>query len=631
MDDKFNEQQPTDQQLTTEEHQPQQQAERAGQWGRKEYVDPNAEVVWASERPVYEWQEGYTEETAPANTDLEKELFGEENRINRGIHFDKYKSINVSVKGSPENRRIMNSFKELALHPTILGNIERLKYDEPTPIQKHATPLLFAGYDVLGCAQTGSGKTAAFLVPILSRLLSKLSKAGAQNQPGARRAKAAPLALIILPTRELGIQMFDSARGLTYKSRLRPVVIYGGAEMKAQKEQLARGCDILIATPGRLIDAIERGLVSLLRVKYVVLDEADRILDMGFEPSIRQIMTATDMPKDESLLTALFSATFPSSVQVLARDFLKDDYVRIRVGRIGGTTSDILQKVVRVEQYDKEGTLIQLLLSQPPSRTMVFVDSKRKADNLDDVLYNKHFPCISLHGDRNQREREAAMDAFKAGRSPILITTSVASRGLDIKDVLHVINYDLCDDIDEYVHRIGRTARAGNPGLATTFYNEGNAALAPQLTKLLIECQQEVPEFLQSYVDEATTFDDPDFVEEDEEGGFQSRGFESSGPNMTAVTSWGGATKVEAEASSAFNGGGDNWGASSNAPAQASGGDSWGASANAPANAPTQTGGNNWSGSNKSAAQVGGDSWGTPTKAPAAKSGKDDWAAAANW
>jgi len=163
-----------------------------------------------------------------------------------------------------------------------------------------------------------------------------------------------------------------------------------------------------------------------------------------------------------------------------------------------------MQKILKLEDYEKEESLIRLLLSQPPSRTMVFVDSKRKADHLDDVLYNKHFPCISLHGDRNQREREAAMDAFKAGRSPILITTSVASRGLDIKDVLHVINYDLCNEIDEYVHRIGRTARAGNPGLATTFYSDSNLSIAPQLVKLLLECQQEVPEFLQEFVTEAT-------------------------------------------------------------------------------------------------------------------------------
>ncbi|KAG0057092.1 hypothetical protein BGZ89_001933 [Linnemannia elongata] len=572
----------------TKEQQQRPVPQTAGQWGVKEYVDPNAEGVRASERPVYEWKEDYTDETAPDNAELEHELFDDENRINAGIYFEKYKTISVRVKGGPENRRVMSDFKELALHPTILENIVKLDYKEPTPIQQHATPLLFAGYDILACAQTGSGKTAAFLTPILSKMLSKPSKTASQNQPGDRLAKATPLALIILPTRELGIQMYNAARTFAYKTRLRPVVIYGGYEMKYQKEQLARGCDILIATPGRLIDAMERGLVSLAKVKYVILDEADRILDMGFESSIRRIMTASDMSKDEDLQTALFSATFPSNVQVLARDFLKEDYIRIRVGRIGGTTTDIMQKVVKVEDYQKEETLINLLLSQTPSRTMIFVDSKRKADNLDDVLYNKDFPCISLHGDRSQREREAAMNAFKTGRSPILITTSVASRGLDIKDVLHIINYDLCEDIDEYVHRIGRTARAGNPGLATTFYTDNNNVIAPQLVKLLVECQQVVPDFLQVFMDESTTYEDVDFVEEDEGGGFRASGSGATNRESEPVR---GAADDQAQG---FTGG------DRDTPAKA---------------ATTSSGGD----------------WGTPDAKAPAKASQGDWAAAANW
>ncbi|KAF9317909.1 hypothetical protein BGZ91_005265 [Linnemannia elongata] len=181
-----------------------------------------------------------------------------------------------------------------------------------------------------------------------------------------------------------------------------------------------------------------------------------------------------------------------------------------------------MQKVIKVEEYHKEDTLEELLLSQPPSRTLIFVDTKRKADYLDDVLYNKHFPCISLHGDRSQRERELALEAFKAGRSPILIATAVAARGLDIKDVMHVINYDLSDDIDDYVHRIGRTARAGNPGLATTFYNDQNWAIAPQLVKLLIECQQEVPEFLQEFITDDVSYEN-DFVDPDQIDLLESR------------------------------------------------------------------------------------------------------------
>ncbi|GJJ72499.1 type IV protein arginine methyltransferase [Entomortierella parvispora] len=488
-----------------------------GRWGRKEYVDPNATVIWASERDVYEWLPEYTDESAPENKELEAQLFGEENRINTGINFKNYDSIAASVKNTPEDFHPMQKFTDLALHPTVAENIKRMKYNDPTPIQKNAIPLMLGGVDLLACAQTGSGKTAAFLVPILSRLLIKLMKRPrTERKPGERRQKASPLAVIILPTRELGIQIFDECRRLSYRSRLRPCVIYGGASINVQKEQLAKGCDILVATPGRLVDVIERGFVALSLVKNVVLDEADRMLDMGFEPMIRQILLNGDLPRDEGLHTAMFSATFPQAIQILARDFLSDNYARIRVGRIGGTTSDIVQVVMDVDEYNKEKELENLLLSQPPSRTMIFVDSKRKADYLDDLLYNKDFPCISLHGDRSQAERELALEAFRNGRSPIMVTTSVSSRGLDIKDVLHVINYDLPTDIDEYVHRIGRTARAGNLGLATTFYNERNAAIAPQLTKLLIECSQTVPGMLQQYIDEATSYEPDDFVESDD-------------------------------------------------------------------------------------------------------------------
>ncbi|KAF9108045.1 hypothetical protein BGX29_003560 [Mortierella sp. GBA35] len=487
-------------------------------WGDRAPTEPTWEHqddAWAFEKPTYEWQQEFEQGNAPSMPELEEELFGEDNRISTGIHFDKFSRISVSRKGGPDVVNPLTSFEQAGLHPIILENIQRMGYAEPTPIQRNAIPILMKNYDLLACAQTGSGKTAAFLLPVLSKILTKMQKnPPAAPLPGARKTKATPLALIILPTRELGIQIFDETRRFTYKSPIRPVVIYGGADMRRQREQLARGCDILIATPGRLVDAMERGAVALDKVRYLVLDEADRILDFGFEPTIRQIMLSSDLTRDESLHTMMFSATFPSAVQVLARDFM-NDYCRLRVGRIGGTTTDIMQKVLKVEEYHKEDTLVELLLSQPPSRTLIFVDTKRKADYLDDVLYNKRFPCISLHGDRSQREREMALEAFKVGRSPILIATAVAARGLDIKDVLHVINYDLSDDIDDYVHRIGRTARAGNPGLATTFYTDQNWKIAPQLTKLLIECQQEVPEFLQEFITDDVSYEN-DFVDPDQ-------------------------------------------------------------------------------------------------------------------
>ncbi|KAF9191774.1 hypothetical protein BGZ51_000121 [Haplosporangium sp. Z 767] len=475
--------------------------------------------IWSSDKPVYEWQQEYTEETAPDIRQLEEELFETDTRIRIGGNFGEYEKIRVTRKGGPENHEPMHHFEEANLHPVIFENVERMAYKTPTPVQKHAIPLILGGYDLLACSQTGSGKTAAFMLPVLSKIHVKLSRASAPapNRPGDRQRRAEPMALILLPTRELAIQIFDEARRFTYKSRIRPVVIYGGADMRQQKEQLARGCDLLIATPGRLMDAMERGMVALNKVRYLVMDEADRILDMGFEPNIRRILLSSDLPRDEGLQTIMFSATYPQEVQVLASNFMKDDYCRLRIGRIGGTTRDVTQKVIKVEEDDKVDTLIDLLFSQPPSRTLIFVDTKRKADYLDDVLYRLQFPCISIHGDRSQRERESALDAFRSGKSPILIATTVASRGLDIKDVIHVINYDLSDDIDDYVHRIGRTARAGHPGLATSFYNNRALDIAPQLTKLLIECGQQVPDFLQEFVMDDIPSDD-DFVDLDSFG-----------------------------------------------------------------------------------------------------------------
>ncbi|KAI1315654.1 hypothetical protein EDD11_000547 [Mortierella claussenii] len=466
--------------------------DHVGSWGQRDMRLSQAPLSWASEQRVYEWKPSYTEGNAPYDPALEEELFSEENRVNSGINFGNYAHMKVFVKGGPTD-------------------LAPLK-------EKNAMPIILAKYDIMACAQTGSGKTAAFLVPIISNLVDKIFRGRIKTirrRSGVYSSKPSPLFMVILPTRELAIQIFEEARRFTYRTPLRPVVIYGGSNTQVQREQLAKGVDILVATPGRLKDMIERGNISLQHVRHVVLDEADRMLDMGFEPQVREIMMASDMTRDESLQTLMFSATFPTEIQALARDFLKDNCCRLRIGRIGGTTTDIVQKIVWVEEFEKRDMLVGILLSCPPARTMIFVKTKRTADNLDDYLFNKKFPTCSIHGDRTQLERELSLKAFKEGKSPILIATAVASRGLDIKDVMHVINYDLDNDIDEYVHRIGRTARAGNCGYATTFFTGANESLAPQLTKLLLECQQEIPEFLQSYIDPNVSYETEEFVEDE--------------------------------------------------------------------------------------------------------------------
>ncbi|CAG8834150.1 37996_t:CDS:2, partial [Gigaspora margarita] len=274
---------------------------------------------------------------------------------------------------------------------------------------------------------------------------------------------------------------------------------------------------------------------------YLVLDEADRMLDMGFESKIREIVQKSDILDDGTRQTLMFSATFPKSIRNLARDFLANNYIFLTVGRVGGTTSDITQKqiskkIMYVEDHKKRDQLVALLLKQPPSRTLVFVETKRGADSLDDFLYSQNFPTTSIHGDRTQQEREDALLSFKNGRCPILIATAVAARGLDIKNVMHVINYDLCEDIDEYVHRIGRTARVGNQGLATTFYNDYNSGIARDLVKILIECKQEVPDFLQEFVGSVDLrFDDDD----DEQGNNLSNSdFDGNAKKSSGYSSW---------------------------------------------------------------------------------------------
>lgn len=269
---------------------------------------------------------------------------------------------------------------------------------------------------------------------------------------------------------------------------------------------IERGCDLLSATPGRLVDLIERGRISLSNIQYLVLDEADRMLDMGFEPQIRRIVQGEDMPDVHERQTLMFSATFPRDIQVLAKDFLKD-YIFLSVGRVGSTSENITQKVEYVEDADKRSVLLDILASQPKSElglSLIFVETKRMADMLSDFLMGHNLPATSIHGDRTQRERETALQTFRTGRTPILVATAVAARGLDIPNVTHVINYDLPSDIDDYVHRIGRTGRAGNTGVSTAFFNRNNKNIVRDLVELLREANQEIPSWLETVAHEAT-------------------------------------------------------------------------------------------------------------------------------
>jgi ATP-dependent RNA helicase DDX3X len=372
-------------------------------------------------------------------------------------------------------------------------------------VQKYSIPIVMGGRDLMACAQTGSGKTGGFLFPILSQAFqSGPSPAPASAGGGfGRQRKAYPTSLILAPTRELVSQIYEESRKFAYRSWVRPCVVYGGADIGSQLRQIERGCDLLVATPGRLVDLIERGRISLCNIKYLVLDEADRMLDMGFEPQIRRIVEGEDMPDVRSRQTLMFSATFPRDIQMLARDFLKD-YIFLSVGRVGSTSENITQKVEYVEDGDKRSVLLDILHTQDKGLTLIFVETKRMADSLSDFLINQNFPATSIHGDRTQRERERALEMFRNGHCPILVATAVAARGLDIPNVTHVVNYDLPTDIDDYVHRIGRTGRAGNTGVSTAFFNRGNRGVVRDLLDLLKEANQEVPSFLEAIARESS-------------------------------------------------------------------------------------------------------------------------------
>ncbi|XP_057546130.1 DEAD-box ATP-dependent RNA helicase 37-like [Amaranthus tricolor] len=450
------------------------------------------------------WDRGRGREVNPFGNDEEDQGEQAFEQQNTGINFDAYEDIPVETSGDNVPPPV-NTFAEIDLGREVNANIRRCKYVKPTPVQRHAIPISLAGRDLMACAQTGSGKTAAFCFPIISGIMKSQQ---AQRPRGYRTVY--PLALILSPTRELSMQINEEAKKFAYQTGVRVVVAYGGAPISQQLRELERGVDILVATPGRLVDLLERARVSLQAIQYLALDEADRMLDMGFEPQIRKIVEQTDMPHRGVRQTMLFSATFPKEIQRLASDFLSN-YIFLAVGRVGSSTDLIVQRVEFVHESDKRSHLMDLLHAQrangvqgKQALTLVFVETKKGADALEHWLSINGFPATSIHGDRSQQERELALRSFKSGNTPILVATDVAARGLDIPHVAHVINFDLPNDIDDYVHRIGRTGRAGKTGLATAFFNENNQSLARPLSELMQEANQEVPDWLVRYASRAS-------------------------------------------------------------------------------------------------------------------------------
>ncbi|KAG4989501.1 hypothetical protein AAZX31_11G207300 [Glycine max] len=394
-------------------------------------------------------------------------------------------NLDVAVASdSPPAPAPIESFTDMCLHPSIMKDIAYHEYTRPTSIQAQAMPIALSGRDLLGCAETGSGKTAAFTIPMIQHCLA---------QHPIRRNDG-PLALVLAPTRELAQQIEKEVKAFSRSlESLKTAIVVGGTNIEKQRSELRAGVEIAVATPGRFIDHLQQGNTSLSRISFVVLDEADRMLDMGFEPQIREVMR--NLPEKHQ--TLLFSATMPVEIEELSKEYLANP-VQVKVGKVSSPTTNVSQTLVKISENEKIDRLLDLLVEEasqaekcghPCPLTIVFVERKTRCDEVAEALVAQGLSAVSLHGGRSQSEREAALHDFRSGSTNILVATDVASRGLDVTGVSHVINLDLPKTMEDYVHRIGRTGRAGSTGLATSFYTDRDMFLVANIRKAIADAE----------------------------------------------------------------------------------------------------------------------------------------------
>ncbi|CAA9312299.1 MAG: ATP-dependent RNA helicase RhlE [uncultured Lysobacter sp.] len=362
------------------------------------------------------------------------------------------------------------TFETLGLGPALLRALAEQNYTSPTPIQSEAIPLALAGNDLLGGAQTGTGKTAAFGLPLLNRL-SKVTPVNGYRKPRA---------LILVPTRELAVQVGDSLRGYARYLRMSIGTIYGGAGMGPQTDMFRRGVDVLVATPGRLIDHIERGTAKLDEVEILVLDEADRMLDMGFLPAIKRVLQR--LPRERQ--TLLFSATFETEIKKLALEFMRNPY-QVQVAANNTIAETIAHRAHPVDTARKRDLLVQILSQRHTEQVLVFGRTKHGCNRLAEQLEEAGLSAVAIHGNKSQAQRQKALNAFKAGKARVLVATDVAARGLDIPDLPLVINFDLPMVAEDYIHRIGRTGRNGATGEALSLVSPDEGGLLKQIQHVL--------------------------------------------------------------------------------------------------------------------------------------------------
>ncbi|ACT50984.1 MULTISPECIES: DEAD/DEAH box helicase [Methylovorus] len=375
---------------------------------------------------------------------------------------------------STENIR----FADLGLAPEILKALEEFGYTVPTPIQAQAIPVVLQGHDLMAGAQTGTGKTAAFSLPLLQKLLPQASSSASPARHPVR-------ALILTPTRELAIQVEESVKVYAKHTALRSLVVFGGVDIKTQTPSLMKGVEILVATPGRLLDHVEQRTVQLGQVQMLILDEADRMLDMGFMPDLKRILAL--LPKKRQNL--MFSATFSNDIKKLSEEFLTNPKL-IEVARSNAASDKVTQKVYQLDKDSKDSFLAKLLLESNSEQTIVFTKTKLTASRLARQLVREGIAADAIHGDKSQQERMQALEAFKQGKVTTLVATDVAARGLDIDQLPMVINFELPSAPEDYVHRIGRTGRAGASGTAISLVCPEEEKYLKEIEKLI---KREIP------------------------------------------------------------------------------------------------------------------------------------------
>ncbi|CEJ90598.1 Putative ATP-dependent RNA helicase dbp2 [[Torrubiella] hemipterigena] len=375
----------------------------------------------------------------------------------------------------------VETFDEAGFPRYVMDEVKAQGFPNPTSIQSQGWPMALSGRDVVGIAETGSGKTLSYCLPAIVHINAQPLLA-----PGD-----GPIVLVLAPTRELAVQIQQEITKFGRSSRIRNTCVYGGVPKGPQIRDLSRGVEVCIATPGRLIDMLEAGKTNLRRVTYLVLDEADRMLDMGFEPQIRKIIEQIRPDRQ----TLMWSATWPKEVRAMAADFL-EDFIQVNIGSMDLAANHRITQIVEVctemEKRDKMIKHLEKVMDNKENKILIFVGTKRVADEITRFLRQDGWPALSIHGDKQQNERDWVLDQFKAGKSPIMVATDVASRGIDVRNITHVLNYDYPNNSEDYIHRIGRTGRAGANGTAITFFTTDNQKQARELVGVLQEAKQQI-------------------------------------------------------------------------------------------------------------------------------------------